>query len=140
MHDVDDHPATATLPGLVVYRYDAPLCFANAEHFRTSALAASFGRGRERVRWFVLNAEANVELDVTSAEAVHALTTELRRRGIVFAMARVKEDLRRDLWSSGFVQRVGEDRIFMTLPTAVQAYVRWYVDHHGEEPSGAPPA
>ncbi len=43
MHDLDDYPDAEPVPGLVVYRYDAPLCFANAEHFRTSALAASFG-------------------------------------------------------------------------------------------------
>jgi SulP family sulfate permease len=53
-------------------------------------------------------------------------------------MARVKQELHDDLRASGFVERVGEDRIFMTLPTAVRAYVRWYVDRHGAAPSGAP--
>jgi SulP family sulfate permease len=56
----------------------------------------------------------------------------------VFAMARVKQELRDDLHSAGFIARVGEDRVFMTLPTAVQAYVNWYVDHHGVAPRGAP--
>ena len=74
------------------------------------------------VRWFVLNAEANVELDVTAAEAVDALISELRRRDIVFAMARVKQDLRELLDRAGLIEEIGADRMFPTLPTAVAAY------------------
>jgi SulP family sulfate permease len=51
-------------------------------------------------------------------------------------MARVKQDLRDLLAPSGFIDRVGEDRIFMTLPTAVAAYVEEYTSRHGEPPSG----
>ncbi|MBE1495724.1 high affinity sulfate transporter 1 [Amycolatopsis lexingtonensis] len=121
MHDVDDYPAATTEPGLVVYRYDAPLCFANAEDFRRRALAAAAAG----TRWFVLNAEANVELDVTAADALDRLREEFGRRGIVFAMARVKQDLRDDLVAAGLVAKVGEERIFPTLPTAVAAYRTW---------------
>ena len=90
------------------------------------------------VAWFVLNMEANVEVDITALDAVEQLRQDLQNRGIVFAMARVKQDLQDDLRPSGFLDRVGEDRVFMTLPTAVQAYVRWYRDKHGVAPSGAP--
>jgi SulP family sulfate permease len=59
-------------------------------------------------------------------------------------MARVKQDLRDLLTSTGFLERVGEDRIFLTLPTAVAAYVEDYRDRHGEAPQGVhiprPPA
>ncbi|WIY00462.1 sulfate permease [Amycolatopsis mongoliensis] len=122
MHDVDDYPEATTEPGLVVYRYDAPLCFANAEDFRRRALAAA---GSGEPRWFVLNAEANVELDVTAADALDRLREELGRRGVVFAMARVKQDLRDDLVAAGLVAKVGEERIFPTLPTAVRGYRDW---------------
>jgi SulP family sulfate permease len=125
MHDLDDYPDAEPVPGLVVYRYDAPLCFANAEDFRTSALAAAETPGPEPTHWFVLNAEANVELDVTAAEALESLVGELRRRGIVFAMARVKQDLRDVLARAGLIELVGEERIYMTLPTAVSAYRAW---------------
>ncbi|MGW5718623.1 SulP family inorganic anion transporter [Amycolatopsis sp. NPDC003865] len=121
MHDVDDYPAATTEPGLVVYRYDAPLCFANAEDFRRRASAAA----DDGTRWFVLNAEANVELDVTAADALDRLREDLARRGVVFAMARVKQDLRDDLVAAGLVAKVGEERIFPTLPTAVRAYRSW---------------
>jgi sulfate permease, SulP family len=123
MHDLADYPDARPVPGLVVYRYDAPLCFANAEDFRTSALAAA--DGAEPTRWFVLNAEANVELDITAAEALGSLITELRRRGVVFATARVKQDLREVLTRAGLVEVIGEERMFMTLPTAVSAYRAW---------------
>ena len=56
MHDIDDYPGATRVPGLVVYRYDAPLCFANAEDFRTRALAA-VDDNPEPVEWFVLNAD-----------------------------------------------------------------------------------
>lgn len=133
MHDIDDYPDATVVPGLVAYRYDAPLCFANAENFRHRALAAVDASPTE-VEWFLLNAEANVEVDITAVDALDELRKELRRRGIVFAMARVKQDLRDDLDAAGLVARVGEDRIFPTLPTAVTAYLRWYTDRHGQPP------
>jgi SulP family sulfate permease len=65
LHDVDDYPDAAVTPGLLVYRYDAPLFFANARNFKLHALAAAAERG-EHLRWFVLNVEANVEFDITA--------------------------------------------------------------------------
>lgn len=121
MHDIDDFPNATTVPGLVVYRYDAPLCFANADNFRHRALAA-VESSAQPVRWFVLNAEANVEVDITAVDTLDDLRTELDRRGITFALARVKQDLRADLQAAGLIGRVGEDLIFPTLPTAVRAY------------------
>lgn len=121
MHDVDDYPAASVLPGLVVYRYDAPLCFANAENFRRRALA-SIDQSPYPVKWFVLNAEANVEVDITALDALEQLRAECDRRGVVFAIARLKQDLRDALDSVGLVDKIGRDRLFMTLPTAVDAY------------------
>jgi sulfate permease, SulP family len=121
MHDVDDHPGTTTVNGLVVYRYDAPLCFANAEDFRDRALAA-LDAATAPVRWLVLNTEAIVEIDITAADAVHTLCDELDTRGVVLALARVKQDLLHDLRHSGLAERIGTNRIFPTLPTAVAAF------------------
>ena len=83
----------------------------------------------------MLNAEANVEVDLTSLDALEELRAELARRGVVFAMARVKQDLRVGLAAAGLVERVGADRIFPTLPTAVNAYVEWYTAKHGAPPT-----
>ncbi|MGX1541522.1 SulP family inorganic anion transporter [Streptomyces adustus] len=124
MHDVDDYPQARTIPGLLVYRYDSPLFFANAEDFRRRALAAVDGQ-TEPVLWFVLNTEANVEVDITALDAVDELRRELIERGLVFALARVKQDLLDDLEAYGLAESVGRDLIFPTLPTAVAAYRGW---------------
>ncbi|WP_252125104.1 SulP family inorganic anion transporter [Streptomyces sp. MBT84] len=124
MHDVDDYPQARTIPGLVVYRYDSPLFFANAEDFRRRALTAAIEQ-TDPVRWFVLNTEANVEVDITALDAVDDLRQDLTGRGIVFALARVKQDLLDQLQAYGLADSVGPDRIFPTLPTAVDAYQAW---------------
>ncbi|MPY30572.1 sulfate permease [Streptomyces adustus] len=124
MHDVDDYPQARTIPGLLVYRYDSPLFFANAENFRRRALAAVDGQ-TEPVFWFVLNTEANVEVDITALDAVDELRRELIDRGLVFALARVKQELLDDLEAYGLAESVGRDLIFPTLPTAVAAYRGW---------------
>ncbi|GGN80056.1 sodium-independent anion transporter [Streptomyces albiflavescens] len=124
MHDIDDYPQARTIPGLLIYRYDSPLFFANAENFRNRALSA-VDEQQDPVRWFVLNTEANVEVDITALDAVDDLRRELARRGIVFALARVKQDLRDDLEAYGLTDSVGTDLIYPTLPTAVEAYHRW---------------
>lgn len=121
MHDLDDYPEASPVPGLVLYRYDAPLCFANAEDFRARALAV-VDTNPVPVEWFVLNAEANVEVDLTALDALDQLRATLAGRGIVFAMARVKQDLRDSLQAAGLIDKIGADRIYLTLPTAVEAF------------------
>ncbi len=137
MHDIEDYPDAVTVPGLVVYRYDSPLFFANSEDFRRRALA-SVDEAPFPVEWFLLNAEANIDLDLTGLDALEEVRAELARRGIVFALARVKQEIRDDLEAVGFTTRVGEEHIFMTLPTAVAGYVEAYVARHGSPPPGAP--
>jgi sulfate permease, SulP family len=66
----------------------------------------------------LLNAEANIAVDLTSVDALDELRRTSGERGIVFAMARVKTELRDLLISGGFVEKVGDERIFMTLPIA----------------------
>jgi high affinity sulfate transporter 1 len=124
MHDIDDYPQASTLPGLLVYRYDSPLFFANAENFHRRALAAVAAQP-DPVDWFVLNVEANVEVDSTALAALDALRAELTDRGVVFALARAKQDLLAELDAYGLTAAIGADRIFPTLPTAVAAYEDW---------------
>ncbi|MFM7675830.1 MAG: sulfate permease [Synechococcus sp.] len=109
LHDVDDWEGATTLPGLVLYRYDAPLCFANAEDFRRRALGA-IAAEHHPVQWFVLNAEAIVEIDITAVDMLLELQEELSGRGIVMAMARVKQGLYQQLLRAGVAERIGADR------------------------------
>ncbi len=137
MHDIDDHPDAVQVPGLVVYRYDSPLFFANSDDFVTRALrVVDEARHHGRVEWFLLNAEANTEVDLTAVDALETLRSTLSDRGIRFAMARVKEDMRLSLDAGGFVEKVGADLIFPTLPTAVAAYAAWYERENGSGPPG----
>ena len=138
MHDIDDYATGRQVPGLLVYRYDAPLFFANAEDFKQRALASA-DAADPPVEWFLLNAEANTEVDLTAVDALEEVRRTLAGRGIVFALARVKFELREILASAGFIDRIGEDKVFMTLPTAVEAYQQWYAARHGSEtPSEEP--
>ena len=66
-----------------------------------------------------MNAEANVELDSTAVDALEDLRTTLERRGIVLGLTRVKFEVATTLARVGFLQRVGPEHVFMTLPTAV---------------------
>jgi high affinity sulfate transporter 1 len=121
MHDVDDYPEAQLEPGLLVYRYDAPLFFANAENFVARALH-SVDRNPDPVEWFILNAEANSEMDLTAIDALASLRKELAARGIHFGMARVKSETLVELQNGGQLEAIGRENIYPTLPTAVAAY------------------
>ena len=96
-------------------------------------------RAPQPVRWFLPNAEANVEVDLTAVDTLELLRERLAARDVIFTMARVKQDLHDQLAAAGFVDKVGDGRIFATLPTAVRAYARWHRDELGETPDGLPP-
>ncbi|MGV1009164.1 MAG: SulP family inorganic anion transporter [Dermatophilaceae bacterium] len=129
MHDVADHPDAQTLPGLVVYRYDAPLFFANVADLQRRALLVVDQENRAYpdtpARWFILNVEANVEVDITAADGLRELHGDLAERGVRFGLARVKHDLFEPLSRAGLTQLIGADMLFPTLPVAEQAYLDW---------------
>ena len=142
MHDVDDYPDAETLPGLVVYRYDAPLFFANVGDMCRRALLAvdqeTAAFPEQPVRWFILNVEANVEVDITAADALRDLHHDLAARGVRLALARVKTDLRIPLERAGLTDLIGQDMLFPTLPVAEEAYLSWAASNP-EPPPPAPP-
>ncbi|MEM7759237.1 MAG: solute carrier family 26 protein [Cyanobacteria bacterium P01_A01_bin.40] len=121
LHDIDDWSEAKTIPGLVIYRYDAPLCFANAENFKQRSLLA-IDSETTLVEWLLLNMEANVEIDITAIDMLVELRAELAAKNIVFAMARVKQDLYLDLERAGFLKQLNAEHIYPTLPTAIAAF------------------
>ena len=124
MHDIEDYPNGRELPGLLIYRYDSPLFFANADDFQRRALAA-LNEEDQPVRWFVVNIEAISEIDITGAGALENLRKELANRNIVFGLARLKTELGQTLAAFGFLDQIGENRVYATLPTTVEAYQQW---------------
>ncbi len=129
MHDVADYPTAQTLPGLVVYRYDAPLFFANVGDLRRRALMVidqeNAAHPQSPARWFVLNVEANVEVDITAADGLAELQKDLSGRGVRLGLARVKQDLLLPLQRAGLMELIGPDMLFPTLPVAEKAYLVW---------------
>ena len=131
MHDIDDYPMAQTIPGLVVYRYDSPMFFANADDFTHRALAAV--ESADDPKWLVLNVEASVDVDISGLDALESLRHELDQRGILLALARVKQDLLDDLQAYGLAQSIGPERLFPTLPTAVAGYEAWVAAQSARE-------
>ena len=141
MHDIDDYPQARTVPGLVVYRYDAPLFFANAQDFRRRALAAARSAAQSRPL-------ARAERRSQRGGRLHRpggpgpgprRACPGRERS---ALARVKQDLLVRLEAFGLAKTIGPALLFPTLPSAVDAYRRWATAHPppaSREPGGDDP-
>jgi high affinity sulfate transporter 1 len=126
-HDIQDWKGAKTIPGLVIYRYDAPLCFANVENFKRRAIEA-IETETTPVEWFVLNTEAIVEVDITAIDGLEELYDELSARGITFAMAKVKQDLYAQLKLSSLLSKIEPENIYPTLHTAIAAFQNRHQD------------
>ena len=123
-HDLDDYAHATQIPGLVVFRYDSPLFFANAEHFTRQCLAAMHG-AKPPARWLLINMEGNTEVDITGVDALESVRVQCESAGVVLALVRVKHDVIEALMVHGVGGRIGADRVYPTLPTAVAAYAEW---------------
>ena len=121
-HDTLRHPEGAQVPGLLLFRFDAPLFFANAEVFR-DALHQSLAVGREPVVTVVVAAEPITDVDSTAAEVIGDIAAELERRGIRLAFAELKGPVKDKLRRYGLVERIGEECFYPTIGLAVHAHV-----------------
>ena len=118
---VTDKDSSLTEPGLIVYRFDAPLVFANAAFF-TERLEELISNAGEGLKCVVLDAEAISDFDSTAAEALENLDTDLERRGVELWIARANEPLRDLLRVTGLTTRIGEGNIHISVRSAVEAY------------------
>lgn len=119
-HDVARLEGAETVPGLLVYRFDAPPFFVNAEYLRQRVLALI--DASEDLRWLVLNAEAWTYLDSTAIDVLGRLDIELEQRGVALCFARLKGRQRDIFAETGLTARIGPDRFFPTVRAAVAAY------------------
>jgi high affinity sulfate transporter 1 len=122
-HNVISQANVITRPGLLIYRYDAPLCFANADHFYQRVMEVIDAES-EPVRWLLINAEAIIDVDSTALDMLLELEQDLRHLKIEFCLARVKSELRGSLERGGLVERIGADHLFATIGTAIEAFHR----------------
>ena len=123
-HDIDDYPTATQIPGLLVFRYDSPLFFANAEDFSRRCRAA-IDAADPQPQWFLLNMEGNTEVDITGLDALEEVRAHCADRGIVMTLDHVKSEVWAQLERHGVGQRIGRQFVFPTHPTAVAAYERW---------------
>jgi high affinity sulfate transporter 1 len=120
-HDTERHPDARRIPGLVLYRFDAPLFFANADYFRERIRALARA---DDARWIVVAAEPITDIDATAGETLLDLNEELRAAGVELAFAELKDPVRDWLRRYGIEAAIGENRFFPTIGVAVATYLR----------------
>ena len=122
-HDVGDETAVQTLPGLITYRFYAPLLFCNCGHF-TERVRALITANATPVKWFVLDAQAVTDIDVTTAKALHALDQELAKKGIALKIAHANPPFRSLLARTGLAAEISEASFFSSVHECVEAFQR----------------
>ena len=121
-HDVARHPEAKRVPGLVIFRWDAPLFFANAEVF-ADRLRQAIASSPTPVRWVVVAAEPVTDLDTTAADVLAQLDEELASEGVDLRFAELKGPVKDQLKRYGLFDRIGADHFYPTIGTAVSAYL-----------------
>jgi MFS superfamily sulfate permease-like transporter len=119
-HDITRYPNARLVPGLVLFRWDAPLFFANAEFFHDRVLAA-VASSPTPVRWLIVAAEPVTSIDVTAADIVCELDETLQASGITMCFAELKSPVMDKLQRFGLLARFGEKTFFATLEEAVSS-------------------
>jgi high affinity sulfate transporter 1 len=126
-HDTGRHPEARLVPGLVLYRWDAPLFFANADLFRERALEV-VDAAPPPVRWLAVTSEPVTDIDTTATDMLDELITELARRGIELHFAELKGHVKDRLRVYGVFDRLGADHFHPTIGSVVKAYLARHPD------------
>ena len=116
-------PGKETEPGLIIYRFDADLFYANQNTF-DDEVRALVERAPTPVRWFIVDAGAITDIDYSAAQSLRDLFENLARQGVNVVFARVNPYLRSDMDRHGITAVIGETRIFATLHEAMAAVRR----------------
>jgi high affinity sulfate transporter 1 len=142
-HDIRSYPGASQLPGLVIYRFDAPLFFANAKTFRDEVrrLAAA----DPAPRWIVIAAEPVTDVDTTAADMLEDLDEALNADGISLVFAELKDPVRRKIERYGLTRTIDPGHFFPTVGAAVRAFgqetgAEWPVVTGEPSDIAAPPA
>jgi MFS superfamily sulfate permease-like transporter len=122
-HDITRYPFARLIPGLVLFRWDAPLFFANAELFGDRVLDA-VATASTPVRRLVVTAEPVTSVDVTAADALVELNEKLRAAGVELCFAELKDSVKDKLKRFGLFSQFGEERFLPTIDAAVADFRR----------------
>ncbi|SEO55427.1 SulP family inorganic anion transporter [Trujillonella endophytica] len=119
-HDVRSYPTARLLPGLVIFRFDAPLFFANAKTFRDEVVAIS--RAEPAPEWIVVAAEPITDVDTTAADVLFELDHLLDERGQSLVFAGLKDPVRRKIDGYGLTEKIEPRHLFPTVGSAVAEF------------------
>jgi high affinity sulfate transporter 1 len=120
-HSIERHASAKTFPGLVLFRFNAPLTFFNADYFKQQALAAAKLSGSD-LKWFVIDAIPISDVDINGLYAIRDLREALEARGASLIIAGRRTEFLMWLRDIGQYQAAHEERIFPTLRQAMKAY------------------
>jgi MFS superfamily sulfate permease-like transporter len=119
-HDVTSYPEAEVLPGLVMFRFDAPLFFANTRTFREQILLLA---SREPAPvWILIAAEPITDVDTTAADMLEDLDEAINARGISLVFAEMKDPVRAKIVSYELTRTIDPNHFYPTLDSAVAAY------------------
>ncbi len=121
--DIQRHPENVSIPGLVIFRFNSPVYFANASlfHRRIRELVAS---SAEPVRAFIIDMVTNDRIDITSVEMLEKLTGELKKSGIALMVTQVHEPVRETIRRSGMGPHFAHVSVFPGIDAAVKSYLK----------------
>jgi MFS superfamily sulfate permease-like transporter len=120
-HSIERQPGAKTFPGLVLYRFDGPLTFFNADYFKQRALAVANAAAPE-LRWFVIDAVPISQIDITGLYALRDLREQLEERGTAMILAGRKAEFLDRMQLAGLYRPEHDQWIFPTLRQALKAY------------------
>jgi len=118
-HDISSHPDATTIPGLVLFRFDAPLIFANARTFRERVLQLA---EEPDVRWLMIAAEPITDIDTTAADMLEDLDERLNAQGISLVFAEMKDLVRQKITRYELNRTINPAHFYPTIDDAVTAF------------------
>jgi high affinity sulfate transporter 1 len=121
-HDISRYPEARRIPGLVLFRWNAPLFFANAETFHQHVLLA-VANAPTPTKWVVVAAEPVTDVDITAADALAALDAALHQAGMELCFAEMKDPVKDRIKRYGLFAKLGTENFFPTIEQAVERYL-----------------
>jgi MFS superfamily sulfate permease-like transporter len=122
LHDTKRYPHAELLPGLVVYRFDASLIFANARTF--GAAMRAIAEQHPDLRWIVIAAEPITDVDTTASDMLQELDVWLNERGVSLVFAEMKDPVRVKIERYELTRTIDPAHFFRTLDETVAEYLR----------------
>ena len=119
-HDVHSYPEAQHLPGLVIYRFDAPLFFANAKTFRDEV--RRLANTEPKPKWIVIAAEPVTDVDTTASDVLEELDEMLNAQGISLVFAELKDPARDKIERYGLTRTIDPRHFYPTIESAVTAF------------------